>query len=68
MKNFTGVNNSSEIPGWRRMLAGAWHWLIEPSAAIVEPERRLQARLLMAMLLVVIILALLSLTLGLLGF
>ncbi len=41
-----------------------WHWLIEPSASIVEPERRLTARLLMAMLLILIILGLLSLTLS----
>ena len=59
---------SSKTPRWRRMLAVVWHWLIEPSASIVEPERRLIARLLMAMLLILIILGLLSLTISLLGF
>ena len=64
MKNFTDTNISSKTLRWRRMLAAAWHWLIEPSASIVEPERRLQARLLAAMLLVLIILGLLSATLS----
>ena len=67
MKGFTDTNNSSKLPRWRRVLAAMWHWLIQPSAAIVEPERRLQARLLMAMLLILIMLGLLSLTLSLLG-
>jgi diguanylate cyclase (GGDEF)-like protein len=52
----------------RGKLADGWHWLTEPSPAIVQPERRLQARLLMAMLLVLIILDLISLTFSLLGF
>jgi diguanylate cyclase (GGDEF)-like protein len=67
MKNVTDMNASSKFPRWRRMMAGAWRWLIEPSSAIVEPERRIQARLLMAMLLVLMSLGLLSLTLSLLG-
>ena len=63
MKN---INNKSSH--WRRTLTALWHWLIEPSASIVEPERRLTARLLMAMLLILIILGLLSLTLSQFGF
>jgi diguanylate cyclase (GGDEF)-like protein len=65
MKNFTDTNNSSNIPRWRRILANVWHWLIEPPPAIVEPERRLQARLLMAILLVLLILDFFSLILSL---
>jgi diguanylate cyclase (GGDEF)-like protein len=68
VKNPTGTHVTSNAPRWRRMLAVVWRWLIEPSPSIVEPERRLQARLLMAMLLILIILGLLSLTLSLLGF
>jgi len=64
MKNSIDTNISSKTPRWRRRMAVVWHWLIEPSASIVEPERRLQARLLMAMLLVLIILGLFSLTLS----
>jgi diguanylate cyclase (GGDEF)-like protein len=67
MKNVNDTNISSKTPRWRHMLAVVWHWLIEPSASIVGPERRLQARLLMAMLLTLIILGLLSLTLSLFG-
>ena len=51
-----------------RILADMWRWLIEPSPAIVEPGARLQARILMAMLLVVLALGLLSLALSGLGF
>lgn len=68
MKKFIANNTSPKIPHWRRRLAAMWHWLIEPAAAVVEPVARLQARLLMAMLLVLIVLGLLSLTLSLLGF
>src|SRR5688572_5503721 len=68
MKNFTATNNSSKMPRWLRILADMWRWLIEPSPAIVEPVGRLQARILMAMLLVVLTLGLLSLTLSALGF
>jgi diguanylate cyclase (GGDEF)-like protein len=68
MKNIIDTNIFSKTPRWRRMLAVVWHWLIEPSASIVEPERRLTARLLTAMLLVLIILGLLSLTLSQFGF
>lgn len=67
MKNVTGTNAASKRSRWRHSLNAGWHWLIEPSPAIVEPERRLQARLLMAMLLTLIILGVLSLTLSLLG-
>lgn len=67
MKNVTDTNNSSKMPRWLRVLADMWHWLIEPSPAIVEPVARLQARILMAMLLVVIVLGLLSLALSALG-
>src|SRR5215211_3715591 len=66
MKNPT-VNNTSKTPHWLRRLTAAWYWLIEPSPSIVEPERRLQARLLMAMLLLLIVLGLLSMTLSLFG-
>jgi diguanylate cyclase (GGDEF)-like protein len=52
----------------RGRLAAGWRWLTEPSPAILQAERRLQARLLMAMLLVLIILDLISLILSLLGF
>jgi diguanylate cyclase (GGDEF)-like protein len=44
-----------------------WHWLIEPSASVVKPENRFQARLLMAMLLVLMTFGLFSLALSLLG-
>ncbi len=67
MKNSIVNNTSPKLPHWRRRLSAMWRWLIEPSAAVVEPERRLQARLLMAMLLILIMLGLLSLTLSLLG-
>jgi diguanylate cyclase (GGDEF)-like protein len=67
MKNLTGTDISPETQRWRHMLAGAWHWLIEPPSSIVEPERRLQARLLMAMLLVLLALGLLSFILVLSG-
>src|SRR5215216_3144384 len=60
MKNFTSINDSSKIPRVPGNLAAVWHWLIEPSPSVVEPERRLQARMLMAMLLVLLILGLLS--------
>jgi diguanylate cyclase (GGDEF)-like protein len=64
VKNFI----RSIFPSLRGRLAAGWHWLTEPSSAIVQPERRLQARLLMAMLLVLIILDLISLTFSLFGF
>jgi diguanylate cyclase (GGDEF)-like protein len=64
------VKNSSPTkgPSLRHKLAAGWRWLTEPSPAIVQVERRLQARLLMAMLLVLIILDLISLILSLFGF
>jgi diguanylate cyclase (GGDEF)-like protein len=65
MKNLAGTHTTANIPRWRRILANVWHLLIEPSPAIVEPERRLQARLLMAILLVLLILDFFSLILSL---
>jgi diguanylate cyclase (GGDEF)-like protein len=47
--------------------AAIWRWLIEPSAAILEPERRYQARLLMTMLIVLIALGLVSMIMSLFG-
>lgn len=46
MKNLTGTENSTKDRRGFNMLAQAWSWLIEPSPLIIEPERRLQARLL----------------------
>jgi diguanylate cyclase (GGDEF)-like protein len=65
MKNHAGTHTTANIPRWRRILANVWHLLIEPSPALVEPERRLQARLLMAILLVLLILDFFSLILSL---
>ena len=65
MKNFTVTDISSKLPHWRRRLAAVWRWLIEPSSSVVEPERRLQARLLMAILLVLLILDFFALILSL---
>src|SRR6185503_2478921 len=65
MKNFIVNNTSSKLPHWRRRLTAVWRWLIEPPPAIVEPERRLQARPLMAILLVLLILDFFSLILSL---
>jgi diguanylate cyclase (GGDEF)-like protein len=67
MKNFTASNTSSKVPRRPRILAVVWRWLILPSPSVVEPEHRLQARLLMAMLLVLITLGLFSFTLTLSG-
>jgi diguanylate cyclase (GGDEF)-like protein len=67
MKNFTVNSISSKIPRRPRRLAAVWRWLTEPSPSIFEPEQRLQARLLMVMLLGFITLGLLSSTLSLLG-
>jgi diguanylate cyclase (GGDEF)-like protein len=64
VKNISPSKNAS----LRGRLAAGWRWLTEPSPSIVQAERRLQARLLMAMLLVLIILDLISLTLSLFGF
>src|SRR5688572_4181930 len=58
----------SIFPFLKDKLFAAWQWLTEPSSAIVQPERRLQARLLMAMLLVLILLDLISLIFSLFGF
>src|SRR5919106_5716999 len=60
MKNVTDIDNSSKTSRGLGMFVAMWRGLIEPSPSIVEPERRLQARLLMAMLLVLVILGLLS--------
>jgi len=59
--------SNSDAGRYYDVLAGAWQWLIEPSPSIVEPERRLQARLLMAVLLVLMTLGLLSFALILSG-
>lgn len=67
MKNFIDTTNLSKMPRWLRILADIWRWLIRPSPAIVEPVARLQAHILIAMLLVVIALGLLSLILSVLG-
>lgn len=67
MINVTGTNAASKRPRWLHSLNAGWHWLIEPSASVVEPEHRLRARLLMAMLLILIILGVLSLILSLFG-
>ena len=60
MKNAAEVNPSPKGGRERSRLFAVWRWLTEPSPAIVEPERRLQAHLLMAMLLVLLILGVLS--------
>ena len=68
MKNNTGTHHtSSRMPRWLNILAASWRWLIEPSSSVVEPDRRLRARLLMAMLLILLCLALLSLVLTIFG-
>jgi diguanylate cyclase (GGDEF)-like protein len=67
MNNITGRNVSSKVTRWLRRSAVVWRWLIEPSSSITGPERRHQARLLMAMLLVLISLGLLSLALTVFG-
>jgi diguanylate cyclase (GGDEF)-like protein len=64
VKNFI----RSIFPSLQDKLFAGWHWLTEPSPAIIQPERRLQARLLMAMLLVLILLDLISLIFSLFGF
>ena len=60
MKDLRGTQITSNAPRWLRRL-------IEPSPSIIEPERRHQVRLLMAMLLVLLLLGLVSLTLSVLG-
>jgi diguanylate cyclase (GGDEF)-like protein len=67
MEKLTATDVASNTRHWRRMLSVVWRWLTEPSPSIIEPERRIQARLLMAMLLVLLFLGLLSLTLSFLG-
>jgi diguanylate cyclase (GGDEF)-like protein len=67
MNNLNNLNNSSKIPRWRYVPVAVWHWLTEPSASIVEPERRLQARLLVVLLLFLILVGSLSLILSLFG-
>lgn len=69
MKNFLrSTSTKSNNISLRSRLAAGWYWLTEPSPAIVQTERRLQARMLMAMLLVLIVLDLISLILSLFGF
>jgi diguanylate cyclase (GGDEF)-like protein len=67
VKNFIQSLLPVKDTSLRTKLTAAWHWLTEPSASIVQTERRLQARMLMAMLLVLIILDLISLVLSLFG-
>jgi diguanylate cyclase (GGDEF)-like protein len=67
MKNNTGTHTSSRMPRWLNMLAASGRWLIEPSSSVVEPDRRLRAHLLIAMLLILLVLALLSLVLTIFG-
>jgi diguanylate cyclase (GGDEF)-like protein len=67
MKNFIDTHISSKISRWLQMLVDVWRWLTEPPPAIIEPERRHQARLLMAMLLVLAILGSLAFISSLLG-
>lgn len=67
MKIFNDSNGSSRSPRWRRVLVAVWRWLIEPSASVVDPEDRLQARLLMALLLILILIGTLSMILALFG-
>ena len=67
MKIFNATNGSSKSPRWRRVPAALRHWLIEPSASVVDPEDRLQARLLMALLLILVLIGSLSLLLALFG-
>jgi len=67
MKIFNATNGSSKSPRWWRVLASVWHWLIEPSASVVDPEDRVQARLLMALLLILVLIGSLSLILALFG-
>ena len=61
MTNAAEVNPSSK--SGRSSLRAVWRWLTEPSSSIVEPELRLQARLLMTMLLVLLVLGIVSVVL-----
>ena len=65
MNNFTVTNASLKRPRWLPRLTAMWRWLIEPSPSVIGPERRLQARLLMAILLVLLIVDFFSLILSL---
>jgi diguanylate cyclase (GGDEF)-like protein len=57
------MNSLSKNRRWSGHLINIWQWLIEPSSSVVKSEQRLQARLLMAMLLVLIVLGVFSLIL-----
>jgi diguanylate cyclase (GGDEF)-like protein len=63
--NDTGI--ASKSPRWRRVPVAVCNWLIEPSASVVDPEGRLQARLLTALLLILIMIGSLSMILALFG-
>jgi diguanylate cyclase (GGDEF)-like protein len=63
MKNAADLSPSSEGGRKRNRLPAVWRWLTEPSPAIVEVEGRLQARLLMNLLLVLLVLGVLSVVL-----
>ncbi len=67
MNNLITTNNTSGTGRWLHRLAAVWNWLIEPSPSIIQAERRLQARLLMAMLLVLMSLGLVFFILSMLG-
>jgi diguanylate cyclase (GGDEF)-like protein len=68
MKNYKTPDAPPETRRQLRTLATLWRWLTEPSSLIDKREDRYQVRLLMAMLLVIMILGLLTMTLSLLGF
>jgi diguanylate cyclase (GGDEF)-like protein len=68
MKNHKTPYAPPETRRQLRTFATLWRWLTEPSALIDKREDRYQVRLLMAMLLVIMILGLLTMTLSLLGF
>ena len=67
MKNSTVPDNSTQARRWLQPWIAIARWLVEPSTSIVGPEHRRQARLLMALLLILLLFALLGLISPLLG-
>jgi len=67
MKHSTVPDNSTQVRRWSPPLIAVGRWLVEPSTSIVGPEHRRQARLLMALLLILLLFALLGLISPLLG-
>jgi diguanylate cyclase (GGDEF)-like protein len=67
MKNSAGSDSASRIQRWSQPLIAIGRWLVEPSTSIIGPEHRRQARLLMALLLILLLFALLGLISPLLG-